>query len=461
LSGPPRRIAIIGAGMAGLSAAFRLTAAGYTVVVLERAPAAGGRTKSVENNGFTIDVGAGILPATYVDVARLIRDAGLEHLKEPIDGFVGTPRDGKLHLLDMRHPAMSLLKSKLLSWPSKIRLARLLLKLQKASDVLGFDTTAGAAPFDTESIADYCRRVLNDELREYFLEPLTRTLYLHNADEGSIVELLWSLKNVSSNSSFALRGGMDSVARALASRFDVRYGIEVHDVRRVEDGCSVTFSQHGNTETTEMFDACVCAVDARDMSQLLSSEFSQEQRAFLANIKYSTSVNLHYQLSSPLDNPALIIQVPRSIDPCLAAIVQDNLKGSGRAPPGKGLVSVFLTTDWGQSMWSRPDPEILADVAPRLEAVLPGFGGLIEAVHIERWRRAATIGRVGYYKELSLFEATLDTGGAIQLASDIFAPSSVNVAVKQGQRAAERIMGRFAALALTPSSSAISNRSRG
>lgn len=435
-----RRVAIIGAGLAGLSAAFRLTQAGVDVVVFERAAAAGGRTKSIEQNGFTLDVGAGILPATYVDVERLVEDAGLAHLKEPVNGYVGTPRGGTLHLLDMQHPALSLLKSKLLSWPSKLKLVQLMIKLGRVKSVLGFDTTSGAAPFDNESVADYCRRALNDELLDYFLEPLTRTLYLHNAEQGSIVELLWCLKNLLSNSSFAFKGGMVALARALAERFDVRYDVEVHYVRRTEGGCVVNYAEGGGSDVSEAFDACVCAVDAYEISKLLGPELKQQQQAFLANIDYSTSINLHYQLSAPLDNPALIIQVPRVVDSCLAAIVQDHLKGSGRAPLGKGLVSVFLTTEWGRSMWDRSDADILADVTPRLEAVVPNFAGLVETAHIERWRRAATIGHVGYYKDLAGFEATLDPRAPIQLASDIFAPSSVNVAVKQGQRAAERIL---------------------
>ncbi|HEX2256598.1 MAG TPA: FAD-dependent oxidoreductase [Afifellaceae bacterium] len=52
------RIAVVGAGMAGLAAAARLRQAGCSVTVLERAPAIGGRMASVWSDGGAIDHGA-------------------------------------------------------------------------------------------------------------------------------------------------------------------------------------------------------------------------------------------------------------------------------------------------------------------------------------------------------------------------------------------------------------------
>lgn len=52
------RIAVIGAGMAGLAAAARLRQAGCSVTVLERAPSIGGRLASMPVDGGAIDHGA-------------------------------------------------------------------------------------------------------------------------------------------------------------------------------------------------------------------------------------------------------------------------------------------------------------------------------------------------------------------------------------------------------------------
>lgn len=51
-------VAIIGAGPAGLTAAYLLTAAGYSVVVIEKDPVyVGGISRTVEHNGFRFDIG--------------------------------------------------------------------------------------------------------------------------------------------------------------------------------------------------------------------------------------------------------------------------------------------------------------------------------------------------------------------------------------------------------------------
>ncbi len=52
-----KKIIIIGAGFAGLSAASFLAKAGYQVTVLEKHPIPGGRARKMEVDGFTFDMG--------------------------------------------------------------------------------------------------------------------------------------------------------------------------------------------------------------------------------------------------------------------------------------------------------------------------------------------------------------------------------------------------------------------
>jgi phytoene desaturase len=57
------RIVVVGAGLAGLSAALRLRGAGREVTVVERGPGPGGRAGRVERDGYALDTGPSVLTA--------------------------------------------------------------------------------------------------------------------------------------------------------------------------------------------------------------------------------------------------------------------------------------------------------------------------------------------------------------------------------------------------------------
>lgn len=85
---PVTRVVVVGAGMAGLTTAHALDAAGYDVVVLEARNRIGGRIHTVDVGGVAIDEGAAWLHSTgnnpLVDVARAY---GLSTIPDDVDGI--------------------------------------------------------------------------------------------------------------------------------------------------------------------------------------------------------------------------------------------------------------------------------------------------------------------------------------------------------------------------------------
>jgi len=61
-----QRIAVIGSGFGGLSAAGRLAAGGHRVTLLERLDKLGGRAYTFERDGFRFDGGPTIITAPWL-----------------------------------------------------------------------------------------------------------------------------------------------------------------------------------------------------------------------------------------------------------------------------------------------------------------------------------------------------------------------------------------------------------
>ncbi len=64
------KVAVIGAGTAGLASAIRLQSLGYDVDIYEKNPKVGGRMYQINDHGFSFDVGPTIvmMPELYKEV---------------------------------------------------------------------------------------------------------------------------------------------------------------------------------------------------------------------------------------------------------------------------------------------------------------------------------------------------------------------------------------------------------
>ncbi|MFJ3642053.1 NAD(P)/FAD-dependent oxidoreductase [Streptomyces sp. NPDC090108] len=88
-------VVIVGAGIAGLSAAHRLTSAGVTTAVLEAAPYAGGRMSTEKVDGFRLDRIGQLMSTSYPEL-RLTPGLGSLALRRFAPGVL-LHRDGRRH----------------------------------------------------------------------------------------------------------------------------------------------------------------------------------------------------------------------------------------------------------------------------------------------------------------------------------------------------------------------------
>lgn len=72
------KVAVVGAGYAGLACAVELADAGIDVEVFEASRTLGGRARAVELDGQIVDNGAHILVGAYRETLRLLKKVGAD-----------------------------------------------------------------------------------------------------------------------------------------------------------------------------------------------------------------------------------------------------------------------------------------------------------------------------------------------------------------------------------------------
>jgi squalene-associated FAD-dependent desaturase len=129
-----RRVAVVGAGYAGLAAAVELARAGCHVSVFEANRVAGGRARRVEYRGTLLDNGQHLLLGAYRDTLALMREVGVPDgalHRFPLTLVI----PGKLEVRAPRIPApfnlaWALIRAKGLGWKDRFAALRLISRIR-------------------------------------------------------------------------------------------------------------------------------------------------------------------------------------------------------------------------------------------------------------------------------------------------------------------------------------------
>ena len=430
-------IAVVGAGIAGLTAAHKLTRAGREPVVFERDDRVGGRIRTIKRGDFTFDVGAFIYLGSYTDAAELIREVGLGGQMGKFDAYGAMPRDGELHFLDLQKPVRAVLGTSYISARSKLKLAKLMRLLARRWKDLNYYDASGVAAIDHDTVTTYCRRELNEELLDYVASVVVRGPWLTDPSYASVGLLLWTLKNFFKPYFYGLDDGMDALPRALARSSEVRLGTSVTNVTDHGDHVEVSYTEDGS-ERADTFERCLITTTA-DQALAIFPQMGGVQRSYYESTEYIASVNTHLALSRRPRNPATYIMVSPRENADLSGCIVDHLKARGRAPEGKGMITVFCRHEWCLEHLDAGDDAILAQV---LEFLRPYYGDLeptLEDYEIGRWPRVVPVMTKGRFKDVDAYMGSIDPVARVQFAGDLGPIPGVNAALVSGKAAAERI----------------------
>ena len=300
------RVIVVGAGIAGLGAAYRLRELGHDVVLLERDAEPGGRCRSVHWHGLWPVTGAFAFLGSETNLIEQAQKLGL-YTPDQLSDLTAAHRWNVLvkrrdaldfgafdMLAAARHPAIPL--------GEKARLLATLPKLAKQMLSADPRDLTSAVALDDVNACEYFRRY-SPTFVDYFLEPCMGMFCGYGEDDFSLGWAAWSSAGRLSWSggtmwSFKERGAGKltwALGRHLAADpgTDYRLGQAVQRVEVLGDGVRV----HTDAESLAG-DALVMAVPGHQVAALMP-ELDAARRGFFEQVDYAGHHIVYYLLDRP------------------------------------------------------------------------------------------------------------------------------------------------------------------
>ena len=432
------QVIVVGAGAAGLSAAFRLKQTGFAVKLIEADEEVGGKLRSRQRDGFTIDTGAYFMPTRHRKMVALAAEAGFADQIDPGGSVLSIARDGQLHELDIDHALRDFVNTRLFSTGTKLSM------LSLAGAVItsrngSFNKTPRLGRFDAESADDWAARRLNDELREYIVGNMLRGMSATGPAGASRVEFLTHLNTLIGTKLVACRGGMGAYAQRLAAGIDVALGAWVEEVSQQGGGVRVVWRDRHGVENTEQVAACVIAGPTQTVLDVWP-ELDDWRREYLGRAPAKPMCTVNVGLPSPPKGiNALYTLIPHSVHHGLSGIGFDHNKAPGRVPDGKGMIALVPVIQWAEELTELDDDRIIEETFKAADTVIPGVVSNVEFAQVNRW--PTRFNPISHYRDLGHFRELCEKkDSVIQLAGDYFGYANLESAFISGDQAANRLV---------------------
>ena len=423
-----KRVAVIGAGISGLSCANELTKAGFHVEVFEKEPVVGGRMSTRIKNGFHFDIGADHLCNVYRELMMYCEKNEIAWEKMRFLKYV-LYRKGKLQ------PLISSL-----GLFSRLRLLLFTFFLQKKE--IDFFDLSTAAEFDTESAYDFMKRKVGKEVATYTADPFTSTYEFHGASQISKSVLLSFMQSVKYYPRdwylHRTKGGMSAIPESLAKKVTVHLSTGVNSIELKKKYVEVTSS---NTLTkkrrTERFDYVVCATTANITRKILKKP-TKMQAELLDAVRYASTISVAFTIPKG-SLSSTIHMVPYAESRIISGYVNEEMKGDECIRGNKTLLCVWLHHWMARELLCKNDAEIFRFVKNELERVCPEVSTSSMQNHdLQRWEAAMPIFYTGYVKKVAAFLEKQENN--VFFCGDYLNSPWTEGAFRCGKRVAQRII---------------------
>lgn len=461
-----KRVAIIGGGISGLSAAFylekaRAAGAGLTCTLFESSQRLGGSMYSDRVEECLVEAGPDSFLTEKPWALALCKELGIDDqligsndaqrkTYIVVKGKLVVMPDGLMFMVPTKLVPTAL--SPLFSWATKVRMARELMHPPRPME-------------SDETVGELVERHFGPEVVDRLADPLLSGVYGGDANKlsaravlprfvemeekyGSLSRAMLAAHNKMRAMAgtqpprplfSSLKDGMQQMVDAIAARLDhsaIRMRTRVRGVYPEDDGWRVAIELGGS----EKFDAIIVATPANVGGALLEA-VDRDLADDLLGITYSSSVTvtLGYYLDQLKRLPrGFGFLVPRSEGTRMLACTFVHNKFPHRAPADKGILRCFLGGARDEAVLGLTDEEIFDTVRAELKKIVK-----LEArpmfQRVYRWRGAMAQYESGHIARVERIEKKVREIPGLALAGNAFHGIGVPDCIREGMNAANAI----------------------
>lgn len=305
--GPAKKVIVIGAGLAGLSATYELTQAGHDVTLLEAQLRPGGRVLTLRepfSDGLYAEAGAMVIPETHNLTLHYVRMFNLALDPELASSLA--------RLSYVRGQRIIVRQGTSPDWPfalseedKKLSVDGMFEKYEtaKAYEEIG---DPSAPEWSVAALRKYDEVSYTEFLRRNGASPGIISTMSHSwsqlwGEGWETVSALTILRDwthqARSRQNYRIRGGNDLLPKAFAERLkeQINYGAQALRIEHTDTEVRVTFQQ-GGTHHRITADRLVCAIPFSVLRRIeVSPPFSPEKKKTVEQLPYFSSARVSIQ----------------------------------------------------------------------------------------------------------------------------------------------------------------------